>query len=171
MHALGAPSTPPTAVASGARAARYLLVLCSLVFCVVFCEFRLVHLTSSLTVSVFGVLKEILTVLIAFLAGDRFSALNAVGLVLCVCGNVVYFWKRAGPPAAQRRARAAHLRRTPSERERYEAEKRPVILDAEGVVDTDSDDLTSPRSDRSDSPVGAEGPLRPSLPRLAGGRA
>ena len=62
---------------------------------IVMSEFRLVQLTSSLTLSIFGVLKEIITVLLAVWLGDHFSPVNAVGVVLCIAGNIVYFSKRA----------------------------------------------------------------------------
>ena len=32
--------------------------------------------------------------MIAVVAGERFSALNGLGLVLCLAGDVVYFMKR-----------------------------------------------------------------------------
>ena len=41
----------------------YLLLLISLVFIVVLAEFHLVRLTSSLTLSIFGVIKEVVTIL------------------------------------------------------------------------------------------------------------
>ena len=53
-----------------------------------------VRLPSSLTVSVIGVAKEILTVIIAVLFGDAFSGINALGLCLCILGNVAYFFKK-----------------------------------------------------------------------------
>ena len=110
----------------GSMLALYLCTLSVLVFSIVFAEFRLVQLTSALTLSVFGVVKEVLTVIIAFLAGDRFSLVNAVGLVLCILGNCVYFLKRTTPEEL----RTAQLQRSVTERERDEAEQRPVILDA-----------------------------------------
>ena len=72
----------------------YLLVLSALVFLLVLAEFKLVSLTSSLTLSVFGVLKELLTVCLAVAIGDAFSALNGVGVLLCLSGNILYFCKR-----------------------------------------------------------------------------
>ena len=69
----------------------YLPVLCSLVFAVVFVEFRLVQRTSSLTVAVIGVFKELFTVGAAVLTGDQLSPINALGLALCIAGNALYF--------------------------------------------------------------------------------
>jgi drug/metabolite transporter (DMT)-like permease len=77
----------------------YLSVLSLLVFCLVLAEFHLVLLTSSLTVAVFGVLKELITVAAAAATGDRLSNLNIVGLVLCLLGNLLYFQRRGPPPA------------------------------------------------------------------------
>lgn len=72
----------------------YFLCNIALVFTLILAEYRLVLLTSSLTVSVLGVAKELVTVMIAVVAGERFSALNGLGLVLCLAGDVVYFMKR-----------------------------------------------------------------------------
>ena len=72
----------------------YLLALVALVFVLVLSEYCLVLLTSSLTVTVLGVFKELLTVIAAVAAGDRFSALNALGLAFCLSGNMAYFMKR-----------------------------------------------------------------------------
>ena len=69
----------------------YILVLWVLVFALVFAEFQLVILTSSLTVAVFGVVKEIVTVLAAVVAGDYLSVLNILGIGLCLSGNLIYF--------------------------------------------------------------------------------
>ena len=75
----------------------YLLTLCLLVFALVLAEFHLVLLTSSLTVAVFGVLKELITVLAAVLRGDSLSWINAIGVVLCLLGNMLYFKRRVAP--------------------------------------------------------------------------
>lgn len=72
----------------------YLGLLVALVFAIVLAEFNLVRLTSSLTVSIFAVVKELVTVLVAVAAGDTLSPINMVGLVLCALGNIVYFLKR-----------------------------------------------------------------------------
>ena len=70
----------------------YLISISVLVFFIVFAEFRLVQLTSSLTVSVFGNLKELFAVLVAVCLGDSFSRVNQVGLILCLVGNSIYFY-------------------------------------------------------------------------------
>ena len=41
--------------------------------------------------SVFGVFKEVITVGAAVLAGDSLSAINVLGLALCISGNALYF--------------------------------------------------------------------------------
>ena len=86
----------------------YILVLWLLVFALVLAEFQLVLLTSSLTVSVFGVIKEIVTVLAAVVAGDHLSAANVLGIALCLLGNLAYFTRRAteqpATPAADKEA-------------------------------------------------------------------
>ena len=75
--------------------ATYFVVNILLVFSLVLAEYRLVLLTSSLTVSVLGVCKELATVLLAIAAGESFSTVNAAGLALCLAGNVVYFLQRS----------------------------------------------------------------------------
>ena len=55
----------------------FLGVVCSLVWLLIMAEFVLVRLTSSLTLSIFGVAKELLTVLIAVIAGESLSSTNA----------------------------------------------------------------------------------------------
>ena len=72
----------------------YIFILWILVFALVFAEFQLVILTSSLTVAVFGVIKEIVTVLAAVMVGDLLSAWNVFGIVLCLAGNLIYFTRR-----------------------------------------------------------------------------
>ena len=55
-----------------------------LVFILLFCEFGLVRLSSSLTLAVFGVLKELLTIIIAAAArGDPLTPTNLSGFTLC----------------------------------------------------------------------------------------
>ncbi|CAF89542.1 unnamed protein product, partial [Tetraodon nigroviridis] len=58
-----------------------------LAFGLSFSEFLLVSCTSSLTLSIAGILKEVSTLLLAaFLMGDEVSALNWLGFAVCVCG-------------------------------------------------------------------------------------
>ena len=106
--------TPACAIASGAAAfimerhnvaiSPYLLrsrlryELCwyvgatgTLVFILLFCEFGLVRLTSSLSLSVFGVLKELITIILASKArGDQITLTNISGFVLCSAGILLY---------------------------------------------------------------------------------
>ncbi|XP_041375800.1 solute carrier family 35 member C2-like [Gigantopelta aegis] len=55
-----------------------------------FSEYLLLSKTSSLTLSVSGVLKEVCTLYIAHLSGDTMNTMNAVGLVVCLCGIVLH---------------------------------------------------------------------------------
>uniref|UniRef100_A0AAQ6ID77 Solute carrier family 35 member C2 n=1 Tax=Anabas testudineus TaxID=64144 RepID=A0AAQ6ID77_ANATE len=52
-----------------------------------FSEFLLVSRTSSLTLSISGIFKEICTLLLAaYLMGDKMSVLNWLGFAVCLCG-------------------------------------------------------------------------------------
>ncbi len=84
--------------ASGALLSLLLLIgmMVVLVFALQLAEFKLVQLTSGLTVSVFSVFKEVLTVFIAVAGGDQLSPLNMVGVGLALFGNLLYFMKRTG---------------------------------------------------------------------------
>ncbi|XP_061908602.1 solute carrier family 35 member C2 isoform X2 [Entelurus aequoreus] len=56
-----------------------------------FSEFLLVSRTSSLTLSISGIFKEVCTLLLAaWLMGDKMSALNWLGFVMCVCGIALH---------------------------------------------------------------------------------
>ena len=62
-----------------------------LVFVLLFCEFGLVQLTSSLTLSVLGVAKELITILIASsMRGDAITPTNLMGFLLCATGILSY---------------------------------------------------------------------------------
>ena len=62
-------------------------------FAMLLVELRIVQLASSLTLSIAGVLKEVLTVAAsAALLGDVLSLWNALGLALCVAGIAGYQW-------------------------------------------------------------------------------
>lgn len=59
----------------------------ALAFGLGFSEFLLVSRTSSLTLSISGIFKEICTLLLAaWLMGDSMSLLNWLGFVVCLCG-------------------------------------------------------------------------------------
>ncbi|XP_054623230.1 solute carrier family 35 member C2 isoform X2 [Dunckerocampus dactyliophorus] len=56
-----------------------------------FSEFLLVSRTSSLTLSISGIFKEVCTLLLAaWLMGDKMSALNWLGFAVCVCGIALH---------------------------------------------------------------------------------
>jgi drug/metabolite transporter (DMT)-like permease len=62
-----------------------------LAFLMLLCELRVVQLASGLTLSVLGVLKEVLTVgASVILFGDTITTLKAAGLGLCVIGIGLY---------------------------------------------------------------------------------
>ena len=66
-----------------------LVAMC--IFLLLFFEFSLVRATSSLTLSVFGVVKEMLTIGIASIAlGEAISVLNIVGFAICAGGVLLY---------------------------------------------------------------------------------
>ena len=68
----------------------------ALVFVLLFCEFGLVRLTSSLSLSVFGVLKELITIVLANQArGDPLTPTNVTGFMLCSAGILLYQMARA----------------------------------------------------------------------------
>lgn len=59
----------------------------TLAFGLGFSEFLLVSRTSSLTLSISGIFKEVCTLLLAAsLMGDKMSVLNLMGFVVCLCG-------------------------------------------------------------------------------------
>uniref|UniRef100_A0A8C5ENI2 Sugar phosphate transporter domain-containing protein n=1 Tax=Gouania willdenowi TaxID=441366 RepID=A0A8C5ENI2_GOUWI len=75
-----------------------------LAFGLCFSEFLLVSRTSSLTLAIAGIFKEICTLcLAAWLMGDTMSVLNWLGFVVCLCGISLhvglkmYYSKNKGP--------------------------------------------------------------------------
>nr|XP_057907330.1 solute carrier family 35 member C2 isoform X2 [Doryrhamphus excisus] len=81
-----------------------------------FSEFLLVSRTSSLTLSISGIFKEVCTLLLAaWLMGDKMSALNWLGFAVCVCGialHVVlktYYSKNKLPSLRQLNSRSPEL--------------------------------------------------------------
>ena len=78
-------SAPRTA---GSAASLFLLLLA---------EFALVGLTSSLTLSIFGILKELATIaLSALLLGDALNASNLAGFAICIGGAALYNYSTRG---------------------------------------------------------------------------
>lgn len=60
-------------------------------FCMVWCEYVLVSETSSLTLMVAGICKEILTVLAAIVVfGERLGAVNGLGLGVTIVGVIMF---------------------------------------------------------------------------------
>ena len=92
-----------------------LVALC--IFGLLLCEFALVGLTSSLSLSIFGVLKELCAiVLAAVFLGDRLSRLATAGLAVCIAGILVYHSAKAQEQArgleqmvAESRSKAASV--------------------------------------------------------------
>lgn len=63
-----------------------------------FSEFLLVQRTSSLTLSISGVFKEVITLYIAitwFHPNENLSPLNLIGMVLCLTGILLHVWNKA----------------------------------------------------------------------------
>ncbi|XP_038131254.1 solute carrier family 35 member C2 [Cyprinodon tularosa] len=77
----------------------------TLAFGLGFSEFLLVSRTSSLTLSISGIFKEVCTLLLAAaVMGDRMSVLNWLGFVVCLCGISLHvglktYYSRNKPPA------------------------------------------------------------------------
>lgn len=69
----------------------YILGVGALIFVLLFCEFGLVRLTSSLSVSVLGVAKELVTIMAAAATrGDEITPTNLSGFLLCTVGILTY---------------------------------------------------------------------------------
>lgn len=81
-----------------------------------FSEFLLVSRTSSLTLSISGIFKEVCTLLLAArVMGDKMSALNWLGFFVCLCGISlhvglkVYYSKNKGPSIRQLNSKSPEL--------------------------------------------------------------
>ena len=75
----------------------FLLTVALLVFVLLLAEFCLVQLTSSLSLSVLGILKELCTILLAGLVrGDRLTWTNVGGFVICSVGVMLYQCSKNG---------------------------------------------------------------------------
>ena len=69
----------------------FLTIVSSLVFVLLLAEFWLVKLTSSLTLSILGILKELLTILLAAVTrGDHLTVVNLSGFAICSLGVLMY---------------------------------------------------------------------------------
>ncbi|XP_069383335.1 solute carrier family 35 member C2 isoform X2 [Paralichthys olivaceus] len=88
----------------------------SLAFGLGFSEFLLVSRTSSLTLSISGIFKEVCTLLLAAaLMGDKMSSLNWLGFTVCLCGISLhvglktYYSKNKVPTLRQLNSRSPEL--------------------------------------------------------------
>uniref|UniRef100_A0A914UMJ9 Sugar phosphate transporter domain-containing protein n=1 Tax=Plectus sambesii TaxID=2011161 RepID=A0A914UMJ9_9BILA len=69
------------------------LIFCGglIAFCMELAEYLLLVNTSGLTLNIFGILKEIITLALAHqYNGDRFSPVNIIGLLLCISGILLH---------------------------------------------------------------------------------
>uniref|UniRef100_A0A0R3RXE9 TPT domain-containing protein n=1 Tax=Elaeophora elaphi TaxID=1147741 RepID=A0A0R3RXE9_9BILA len=58
-------------------------------------EYLLLVYTSSITLNIFGIIKEVVTLSLAhFINGDYFSLVNTVGLLLCFCGMLLHAFSK-----------------------------------------------------------------------------
>ncbi|XP_041655630.1 solute carrier family 35 member C2 [Cheilinus undulatus] len=88
----------------------------TLAFGLGFSEFLLVSKTSSLTLSISGIFKEVCTLLLAAsVMGDRMSVLNWLGFAVCLCGISLhvglktYYSKNKGPSLRQLNTKSPEL--------------------------------------------------------------
>ncbi|KAK6729028.1 hypothetical protein RB195_006216 [Necator americanus] len=74
-----------------------LLIICGglLAFCMEMSEYLLLVNTSGITLNIFGIIKEVATLLLAHLLNnDRLSSVNLAGLVLCLTGMALHGMSR-----------------------------------------------------------------------------
>ncbi|XP_037540963.1 solute carrier family 35 member C2 isoform X2 [Nematolebias whitei] len=87
----------------------------TLAFGLGFSEFLLVSRTSSLTLSISGIVKEICTLLLAAYLGDKMSVLNWLGFAVCLCGVSLhiglktYYSKNKAPSLRQLNIKSSEL--------------------------------------------------------------
>lgn len=87
----------------------------TLAFGLGFSEFLLVSRTSSLTLSISGIFKEVCTLLLAASLGDKMSMLNWLGFAVCLCGISLhvglktYYSKSKGPSLRQLNSKSPEL--------------------------------------------------------------
>lgn len=66
-----------------------------LAFMMTLCEFKLLSVTQVITLSVAGIFKELLTIVLSsFIFGDRLSFINVIGLVITFLDILWYNWFR-----------------------------------------------------------------------------
>ncbi|KAG7521146.1 hypothetical protein JOB18_043434 [Solea senegalensis] len=94
-----------------------------------FSEFLLVSRTSSLTLSIAGIFKEVCTLLLAAsVMGDKMNALNWLGFTVCLCGISLhvalktYYSKNKVPSLRQLSSRSPELELPLLQQSRYDAE-------------------------------------------------
>jgi solute carrier family 35 protein C2 len=69
----------------------FLVVIALLVFILLLAEFAIVNLTSSLTLSILGIVKELLTIALAGgIRGERLTVINLAGFGICSFGVLLY---------------------------------------------------------------------------------
>ena len=70
-----------------------------LAFALTLSEFRLLQITSVLTVSIYGIIKEILTIILGLYVeeGQSLSIINIIGLCVCILGILWYHFYRIHP--------------------------------------------------------------------------
>jgi solute carrier family 35 protein C2 len=87
-------TTPFSAIFSSVNPFKVILYLIFgglLSFCMILLEYGLICVTSVVTLSVVGILKEILTISLShYIFGDTFSAMNISGLVISIVGIAMY---------------------------------------------------------------------------------
>lgn len=78
-----------------------------LAFCMEVAEFLVVTHTSSLTLSVAGIFKEVCTLILAVETGDQMNIINAIGLFFCLGGIIFHVLHKSA--IANRRSSMAEL--------------------------------------------------------------
>ncbi|KAL3998649.1 Triose-phosphate Transporter family protein [Acanthocheilonema viteae] len=83
-----------------------------LAFAMEIAEYLLLVYTSGITLNIFGIIKEVITLSLAyFINGDYFSLVNTVGLLLCFCGMLLHAISRRTLLKARTKSRAPDTRR------------------------------------------------------------
>lgn len=101
-----------------------------LAFMLEFSEFLLVSQTSSLTLSISGIVKELCTLLLAHVFnGDKMNAVNGIGLVVCIAGIILHVILKA-----------VHNREQNSARVKRQEEIEMLAQDGDANISDDNDD-------------------------------